>query len=45
MRAASGDATNVMPHLIECAETDATLGGAVDATCEVFGAYEESPIL
>lgn len=32
---------NVMPHLIECALADATLGETVDVMREVFGVYEE----
>ena len=36
---------NVMPHLIDCAVAEATLGETVDVMREVFGVYEEPLIV
>ncbi|MCY4537394.1 MAG: methylmalonyl-CoA mutase family protein [Chloroflexi bacterium] len=45
LRQACRGQDNVMPHLIECAEAEATLGETVDVMREVFGVYEEPLIV
>ncbi len=45
LREACRGAENVMPHLIDCAVAEATLGETVDVMREVFGVYEEPLIV
>ena len=45
LREACRGEENVMPHLIDCAEANATLGETVDVMREVFGVYEEPLIV
>jgi len=42
IRAACKDGNNLMPHLIEAAKGDATLGEIVNAMKDVFGEYREA---
>lgn len=41
LKRAAGDEENLMPHLIRCVKTYATLGEIVDALKEVYGEYQE----
>ncbi len=41
LKKAAGDEENLMPHLIRCVKTYATLGEIVDALKEVYGEYQE----
>jgi methylmalonyl-CoA mutase N-terminal domain/subunit len=41
VKKAAGDEENLMPHLIRCVKTYATLGEIVDALKEVYGEYQE----
>ncbi len=45
LREACRGEENVMPHLIDCAVAEATLGETVDVMREVFGVYEEPLIV
>jgi len=41
LKKAAGDEENLMPHLIRCVKTYATLGEIVDTLKEVYGEYQE----
>jgi methylmalonyl-CoA mutase N-terminal domain/subunit len=45
MRAAALDRTNLMPPIIEAVRAYATLGEMCDALREVWGEYEEVPVI
>ncbi|MEE9219126.1 MAG: methylmalonyl-CoA mutase family protein [Acidobacteriota bacterium] len=45
VRSAAAGSENLMPHLIAAVEAQATLGELSGTLKEVFGAYQESPVL
>jgi methylmalonyl-CoA mutase N-terminal domain/subunit len=45
MRTAAGSTENLMPPILEAVRADATLGEMCDALREVWGEYEEVPII
>ena len=42
---AAGGSDNLMPHILHAVERECTLGEVADVLREVFGVYEEDPVL